>query len=88
MVLAKGDPVSGAILVVALERGVLCGLYERSLGAAGYALHRTGPADLSTPGALTDYLARRRRADPDLWVVELEGDDHLPKRIAAEMLGA
>ncbi|WP_337958540.1 DUF1491 family protein [Sphingomonas naphthae] len=87
MVLAKGDATSGAILIVILERGALRGLHERIPGAGGYTLAPTGPADPAAPGALTDYLARRRRSDPDLWVVELDGDGDMPLRVAAELLG-
>ena len=73
MVLAKGDATAGAILVALAERGITHGLVERALGADGYALVPTGPADLAAPGAISDYIERRRGRDPDLWVVELEG---------------
>lgn len=87
MVLAKGDANAGAILLVLADRGMTAGLRERTLLAtgAGYGWTPTGPADLEAAGALADYLARRRRSDPDLWAVEL--DHPRAEAIAAELLG-
>lgn len=86
MVLAKGDASAGAILLVLADRGVNAGLRERTLLAtgAGYGWTPTGPADLSPAGTLADYVARRRRSDPDLWAVEL--DHPRAEAIAAELL--
>ena len=84
-VLAKGDAGAGAILLVLAARGIMTGVMERMPTPAGQAWRGTGPADLSEPGALTDYLARRRRSDPDLWAVEL--DHPQAQAIAAELLG-
>lgn len=85
MVLAKGDATAGAILLAIAERGVTMGLLERILDASGaYGWSAAGPAALDEPGVLADYLARRRRADPDLWVVELDSPE--AKRIAAELI--
>jgi hypothetical protein len=87
MVLAKGDATSGAILLVIAERGVTLQLLERALRFDGsYHWTATGPASLEEPGALSDYVARRRRSDPDLWVVELDATD--AARIAAELIEA
>ena len=69
MVLARGDATSGAMLVQLAERGVAGALLERRLGMDGYEWAATGPDD---PGARAEYVARRRRSDPDLWVVELD----------------
>ena len=68
MVLAKGDAMSGAILVLTLDRGEKPAFYERGLGGEG--LIHCGPRD-SGPQDVGDYWRRRRRNDPDLWVVEL-----------------
>ena len=85
-VLAKGDPTAGAILLAIADRGVTTGLLERTLSLSGaYAWSPTGPAALEEPGALAEYLARRRRADPDLWVVELDAPE--AGRIASELIG-
>lgn len=81
MVLAKGDETAGAIIIALAERGRTLRLLERGLGPEGnYAWMPCGP-DPAEDGADVDaYLARRRRSDPDLWVVELD----LPE--AAEIL--
>ncbi len=69
MVLARGDATAGALLVQLAERGVPGPLLERRLGREGYAWAPTGPDD---PVERSDYLARRRRGDPDLWAIELD----------------
>ena len=70
-VLAKGDATAGAILIVAQERGENPRLLERGVGSEGRtALLSVGPAGESQP--VTDYWKRRRRSDPDLWVVEVD----------------
>ena len=74
-VLAKGDPTAGAVMVVVAERGVRTLLLERLLQPDGsYAWQDNGRAraDDEEFGAL---LARRRRTDPDLWVLELDVAD-------------
>lgn len=78
MVLAKGDAMAGAILLVIADRGIATKLVERVWQFdGGYRLEPVGPADLSEPGAVGDYIARRRRSDPDLWAVELDHPDAL-----------
>jgi hypothetical protein len=73
MVLAKGDATAGALLIQLAERGVPGPLLERRLDTEGaYRWSPTGPDD---PGQRGDYLARRRRSDPDLWVIELDAAD-------------
>jgi hypothetical protein len=70
-VLAKGDATAGAILIVAQERGENPRLLERGIGPDGRtALLAVGPAGESR--AVADYWMRRRRSDPDLWVVEVD----------------
>ena len=82
MVLAKGDATAGAIMLVLANRGETLGALERALDARGrYAWGPAGPADAAD---LTDYIARRRRSDPDLWVVEL--DHPRGAEIATEVL--
>jgi hypothetical protein len=86
MVLAKGDPTSGAILLAIADRGRTLKLLERALSFDGaYHWTPTGPTDFDEPGVLGDYIARRRRSDPDIWVVELDAAE--AERIAAEILG-
>lgn len=81
MVLARGDAMSGAILVVALERGAGPTCWERDFSGTG--LTRCGPID-GTPQDVDAYWHRRRRSDPDLWVVEL--DIASAERFAAETI--
>lgn len=84
-ILAKGDPTSGIVLVQAIDRGQDIGLFERvSNFSGGHALIRCGPSPDEGPEALAQYLARRRRSDPDLWVVELDIPN--PQRFAEESL--
>ncbi|PTQ13429.1 hypothetical protein CLG96_04880 [Sphingomonas oleivorans] len=84
MVLAKGDATAGAILIVLAARGVVTAMLERVLGPDGYAWTATGPSDPSDPMAVAEHIAKRRRFDPDLWVVELDAPD--AERIAREVL--
>ena len=73
MVLARGDASAGALLIQLAYRGESGALLERMLDrTGGYVWTATGPAD---PLDRADYLARRRRSDPDLWVVELDVAD-------------
>ena len=84
-VLVKGDEISGAILIETAERGQAMGLFERvSDFAGGYRLERCGPAPDEGTDSLNQYIARRRRSDPDLWVVELDIAD--AERFAAETI--
>lgn len=73
MVLAKGDATAGALLIQLAERGQAGPLLERRLDAEGvYRWSPTGPDADADRG---DYIAKRRRTDPDLWVVELDVAD-------------
>lgn len=84
-VLAKGDEISGVILIEAAERGERKGLYERvSTVSGGYELLRCGPSPEEGAESLAQYIARRRRSDPDLWIVELDIVD--AERFAAETI--
>jgi hypothetical protein len=85
MVLARGEPQAGAILVLAQERHENARFYERGLGSEGEpALIETGPRAPATPSDMTDYWQRRRARDPDLWVIEL--DIAGAERFAAETI--
>jgi hypothetical protein len=86
MVLARGDRGAGTILILCAERGRPNALLERTLAMdGGYTLMPCGPADPTDSAALSEYLARRRARDPDLWVVEL--DIAAAERFAAETIG-
>jgi len=82
-VLAKGDATAGAIAVILAERGRRAVLLERLLqpdGAYSWQASGQGQADDSEFQTLLD---RRRKYDPDLWIVEL--DIASAERFAAEM---
>jgi hypothetical protein len=84
-ILAKGDEISGVILVQAVDRGQDVGLFERvSNFAGGYALMRCGPSPEEGPEAMAHYVARRRKSDPDLWIIELDIPE--AERFAAETI--
>ncbi|WP_373441117.1 DUF1491 family protein [Sphingobium sp. Z007] len=84
-IIVKGDEISGVILVQTLEKGQESGLFERvSNFAGGHALMRCGPPVEEGPEALAQYVARRRRSDPDLWIIELDIPE--AERFAAETL--
>ena len=85
MVIAKGDAIAGAMLLLLTDRGILGAIVERVWRfEGGHGFERVGPADLNDPGAAGDYVARRRMSDPDLWVVEVDHRD--AERIASDML--
>ena len=84
-VLARGDAQAGAILVIALEKGVNSGAFERGIGPDGSVqLVSVGPKAVENAAEITDYWHRRRSRDPDLWVIEL--DIVSAERFAAETM--
>jgi hypothetical protein len=85
MVIARGDEIAGAILLLLADRGVLGQIVERVWRFdGGHGLDPVGPAEFAEPGVAGDYVARRRKSDPDLWVVEI--DHAAAARIAGEVL--
>ena len=83
-VLAKGDPTAGSILVILLEKGVNPRLFERLLQPDGsYAWQESGSQRIENSQEVPGFIARRRRFDPDLWLIEL--DIPSAERFAAEM---
>jgi hypothetical protein len=78
MVLRKGDPDAGGVLVVLRGREGVSVLSQVRGKAGGLAWMRaTGPAAVEDATA-DAYVSRRVRTDPDLWVVEFEAPDLLP----------
>ncbi|MBE1528304.1 hypothetical protein GGC65_002760 [Sphingopyxis sp. OAS728] len=72
-VLAKGDDTSGIILVQCSERGEAGPLLERRFSMDGhYIWEAVGPTDAKDSESRTNYQERRRKADPDLWLIELD----------------
>jgi hypothetical protein len=86
-VLAKGDATAGSILVILTERGANPRVYERILQRDGrYIWQDNGIQPVEETGKTSDvqsFVARRRRFDQDLWVLEL--DIPSAERFAAEM---
>jgi len=85
-VLAKGDATAGAVMVVLAERGVRTALLERLLQPDGaYAWRESGGAS-GDEADFRNLLERRRRSDPDLWLIELDVAD--AARFAADLNAA
>ncbi|MEQ7874055.1 DUF1491 family protein [Sphingomonas sp. ASV193] len=68
-VIRSGDPDSGVILLVIIERGQYLSCARREWADGEYRWTRAGPTE---PSELDDFLARQRRFDPDLWLIELD----------------
>lgn len=72
-VLAKGDATSGAILLITAEKGVIRGVLERIYDREGRASWTPKSRELiENKEKLNEYIARERRRDPDMWVIELD----------------
>lgn len=78
VVLRKGDPDSGGIVVVLRGREGLVALSQVRDGEGRLAWLRAtgvGPVDQAAADA---YVARALKRDPDLWVVEIDAPDLAP----------
>jgi hypothetical protein len=83
-VLARGEREAGAILLIATCRGGPATLYERMPRRDGsHAFVAVKSQDPEHPEQFADYLARRRRQDPDLWQIEVDIAD--PERFVAQI---
>ena len=72
-ILAKGDAERGTLLLVVTERGAQVAVLERMLNASGaYEWQKSGP---KSEAHASEWLERRRRNDPDLWLIELDVPD-------------
>jgi hypothetical protein len=82
-ILRKGDPQSGALLLLITRRGAHFACLERVLNLDGtYSWQRCGPPESAGSAEVRDFLARRTRFDADLWAIEL--DIAAPERFIAE----
>ena len=78
VLLRRGDPDSGSVLVVLRGRDGLCVLSQTRTADGTLAwLHATGAAPVDQT-AVDAYVARQLRYDPDLWVLEFEAPDLTP----------
>ena len=83
-VLRRGDSQAGAIVVMLAEKGVKLRILERSLQSDGrYAWQDVGKQAVENEEQTERFLERRRKFDPDLWIIEL--DIASVERFAAEM---
>jgi len=82
-VLAKGDPTAGAIVVILAEKGRKACFLERLLQADGSYSWQASKQEVENEQDFTSFLERRRKYDPDLWILEL--DIASAERFAAEM---
>ncbi len=78
MVLRKGDPDAGGVLLVLRAREGLSVLSQmRAADGSPAWMRATGPAPV--PQDVADaYVAKQVRFDPDLWVLEFDSADLLP----------
>jgi hypothetical protein len=86
-IIQRGDADAGAIIVECLDRGVPTVILERASdmsGADGWRVVETEPE--ADPARLAERMVRRRRNDPDLWIMEL--DIANAERFAAETIAA
>jgi hypothetical protein len=72
-VVARGDADAGAVLLKFNDRDAGCSVLTQARGQSGELLwlRALGPTPVAEADADT-YIARQRRYDPDLWVVEIE----------------
>ncbi len=82
-VLAKGDPTSGAIGVILAEKGRKARFLERLLQPDGHYSWQSSRDDVENDKEFNEFLDRRRKFDPDIWILEL--DIASAERFAAEM---
>jgi len=72
-VIEKGERDAGTILIICCENGTKLRLYERMPqldGTRKWTL--TKSQDIDTIGEFSEYCARRKRQDGDIWIVELD----------------
>jgi hypothetical protein len=86
VVLAKGDMTAGAIGVILAEKGRKACFLERLLQADGSYSWQASRQGVENEHDFKSFLDRRRKSDPDLWILEL--DIASAERFAAEMNAA
>jgi len=83
VVVAKGDATAGALAVILAEKGRKACLLERALQPDGRYIWQSSTQDVENEADFQKRLDRKRKFDPDLWIVEL--DIASAERFAAEM---
>ena len=73
MVLQKGERDAGTILVLTTQNGRNTRLWERMPQLDGSRKFScTRKQDDENPREIDEYVGKRRRSDPDCWVIELD----------------
>ncbi|MFO1261646.1 MAG: DUF1491 family protein [Sphingomonadaceae bacterium] len=86
-VIHKGDIVAGAILILCIDTDHQTRLLERQPDfSTGYTLAPIATQYWGNEKEIAQYIDRRRKSDPDLWVIELDIADG--ERFAAAILAA
>jgi hypothetical protein len=84
IILAKGERDAGTILLVTMYRGAGSTLYERMPALDGSRTFVASRAENpENPQDFPEYLARRRRQDADIWLIEVDIAD--PERFVAQI---
>jgi len=72
-IIYKGDSISGSILVLGRLRSQIPVVFERFPSInGGFEWQRSGPKNFEKEEDINNWLLKRRSADPDLWVIELD----------------
>lgn len=83
-VLGKGERDAGTILLVTMYRSEGARLYERMPTLDGSrSFVATKMEDPENKQDFSDYLARRRRQDSDIWLIEVDIAE--PERFVAQI---
>lgn len=77
-VLRRGDPVAGAVILIARAPSGCVAAWSRTTMGDGAAWTAAVEAQPGDEQAIDDYLARQARYDPDLWIIELVTGDIQP----------
>ncbi len=86
MVLQKGERDAGTILVLTTQNGRNTRLWERMPQLDGSRKFScTREQDDENPREIDEYVGKRRRSDPDCWVIELDIEN--PERFVAPAPG-
>lgn len=69
----KGEPEAGTLLVICAEKGANRRAFERMPSLEeGREWSLSFVEDVENKDLFDDYLNRRLRQDPDLWIIELD----------------
>ena len=84
VVVKRGDPDRGALILLIANRGEHHACLERTLGSDGiYGWQRSGPDRGADNQSLAEWSEKRVRFDEDSWLIELDIPD--PQRFIVEM---